>query len=1271
MRYFLWIFILIFLTNVNIPAQEYYYRSYTVYDGLPSQEIYDIAQDSLGYIWLATRRGVIVYDGFGLRRLDTLASLAPMQLTRLCFDPLGHPWLTGYSPFSLLLHSEGESNWHRYYIRPLIKSYLSTRPVFLKTVQTKNHRISVMIVTANNRALLFRNGRFKFWRPPTAPFGKRILSLQASSGNFYILGSNGFFKVTGDTMQKVNRPYLPKHAILRSFYVSRNEQIWWILTSKALFQFNGKTVRAIPLTEEIAHLVRRNRVHLLPDYAGGIFLYGRKFLFHFNIFLNQWQPVLIFGKKVTGGINNLFADREKNIWVATTRGAIKIPSLRFLNFHTASGLLKNEVTTIREFRPGLFFLGHENGFSIFNGKKLLTQSFSADEAKIPLRILNSIALNGNVFAIVNRLGLIKIFPDATYQIFRLPPGEAPRALALSPQKEIVIATNKKLRTLKNGRLIPYRQNTKLNFFFVRNICFTPDQGIILGSKEAIIQIGKNSDVHIFYSKKKNRLYEIFSMLVDTNRILVGTLDGLFEWQNGILRRSSLFKKDIPVYAILRDRKANIWLGTEQGVYKIPKNSPPVHYDVRNGLAGMECNRDALYEDSQGRILIGTSDGLSLYQPVYDVVAPAPLIRLTSLNNSKIPSHMVKKPDGLVFTFDCISFKDERNISLKYRLKGFEDWRYIPKLFTNQLSYHTLSPGTYQLQIQGKNVEGTWSEVVSSPSIFIPLPLWRRWYFILASIILLVLFFYFLVYTHQKIQINNLLEKEIVQRTKALQESEKKYRQLFMDSLDGIFITTPGGRFIDVNPAGVRLFGYENKEELMAIDIPSTLYVNPQDRERFKKEIAERGHVQNLELNFRRKDGKIITAVLSSTCEYDDQGNIVAYRGYIRDITRWKEMEQQLAHSQRMESLGLLAGGIAHDFNNILAGILGYASLLKMRLSPHDKLYRFAEIIEKSAQRAAELTNQLLIFSRKGQSKLVEVNLTEVISESLKIIKPTFPKGIELKIEVDENIPPIIADPMQLQQIIINLAVNARDAIPEGEGTITIGVRQIEIGNLQKFSTPDAKRGRYLCLCISDTGTGIPDEIKQKIFEPFFSTKPKGKGTGMGLAMVYGAVRNFGGFIQVHSQLNQGTTFEIYLPVKASQSAKKLPHSKQQRLKGTEKILVVDDEEMVRTFCQISLSSYGYKVRTAENGQKALEILRQENSNFDLIILDMIMPVMGGFQVYQAIRKSNPEVKILISSGFSDSDKIALIKQDRRVDILFKPYKAEELAKKVRHILDKA
>ncbi len=1271
MRYFLWIFIFIIFANKDVPAQEYFYRSYTVYDGLPSQEIYDIAQDSLGHMWFATRRGLVVYNGFSLRRVDTLSNLAPTQLTRLCFDAQGHPWLTGHSPFAMLLHSDGKT-WHRYLTRPLIENYASTRPVFLQTVQTARNRSSVMIVTANNWVLLFSDGSFKLWKPSTSPFGRRIFSLQASSRNFYILGSKGVFKVTRDTVQKITLSHLPRQAVLRSFYVSRAaDKIQWILTTKALYHFKDETVRAIPLTPEISRQIRRNRIYLLPDYADGIFLYGRKFLFHFNVFLKQWQPVLLSGKKVTGGVNTLFMDREKNIWIATTRGVLKIPSLRFLNFHTASGLLKNEVTTIREFRPGLFFFGHENGFSIFDGKKFLTCSFSADEAKIPLRILNSVALNGKIYAIVDRLGLLEIRPDGAYQLFRLPRTELARALALSPQNEIIIATNKLLRTLQGGRLVPYRRTARLDSIFIRKICFTPDQDILLGGKEAIIQITKNSQVQIFRPKKKSQLFEIFSMLVDTNRTLIGTLDGLFEWRDGALRRSSLFKKDIPVYAILRDNDGNIWLGTEQGVYKLDRFLQSVHFDIRHGLAGMECNRDALYQDSWGRILIGTSDGLSLYQSVYDVPAPAPLIRLTHLNNSKLTYRTTEKSNGLVFTFDCISFKDERNISLKYRLKGFEDWRYVPKLFTNQLSYLNLPSGAYQLQVQGRNVEGTWSEIISSPTIRIPVPLWRRWYFVLMAIVMLVLFFYFLVYTHQKVQINNLLEKEIVQRTKALQKSEKKYRQLFMDSLDGIFITTPEGRFIDVNPAGVRLFGYDSKEELMAVDIPSTLYLKPEDRERFKKEITEKGHVQNLELNFRRKDGKIITAVLSSTCEYDDKGNVVAYRGYIRDITRWKEMEQQLAHSQRMESLGLLAGGIAHDFNNILAGILGYASLLKMKLSPHDKLYRFAEIIEKSAQRAAELTNQLLIFSRKGQSKLVEVNLPEVISESLKIIKPTFPKGIELKIEVDENIPPIIADPMQLQQIIINLAVNARDAIPEGEGTITIVARQVEITNLQNFNTPDAKRGRYLCLCISDTGTGIPDEIKQKIFEPFFSTKPKGKGTGMGLAMVYGAVRNFGGFIQVNSQLNKGTTFEIYLPVKASQSTKKSSRDEQLHLKGNEKILVVDDEEMVRNFCQISLSAYGYTVYTAENGQKALEMLRQKDQNFDLIILDMIMPVMGGFQTYQAIRKMNGKIKILISSGFSDSDKIALIKKDDRVDILFKPYKAEELAKKVRQILDKA
>jgi len=1273
MHIFHWIVFILFLITESLFPQEYFSRAYTVYDGLPSQEIYDIAQDTTGNMWFATRRGLVVYDGFTLSRIDTLASLCFTPITKIHFDTQGQLWLTGGTPFQSLLR-QSQKKWAWYKITPLVKNYTLARPIFLGSVRFAGKAPSIMMATTTNAVLLFRNGRFTLWAPPNSPFGRKIHVLQASAHNFYVLGSNGIFKVTPTgNVQKVDWPYLPAQAILRSFYVSSSpDSNRWILTTKALYHFNGARLRAIPLSREISTLVRQNRTYILPDYAGGAFVYGQKFLIHFNAFLNRWESILLSGKKVCGGINTLFKDREENIWIATTRGVLKIPSLRFLNFHNTSGILKNEVTSIREFRPGVYFLGHENGFSIYDGKNVLTKKFSTDGTQIQLRILNSIALNGKIYAVVSRLGLIKILSNGNYKLYRLPDGELARALGLSPQQKIIVVTNKRLLLFENNKLRPYRENVKLDSFFIRKIYFTPAEDILLGGKEALIEVKKNSHLRIYHPPKKNRQYEIFSIFMDrTNRILLGTFDGLFEVQNGTVRRSSLFKKNIPVYAVLQDHTGTIWLGTEQGVYKIQESSPPVHFDIRHGLAGMECNRDALYEDSQGRILIGTSDGLSLYQPTYDLAAPAPKIRLTHLNHTKLSTYIAEKSNGLVFTFDCISFKDEKNIGLKYRLTGFDGWHYIPKLFTNQLNYLNLPSGTFKLQLQARNVEGKWSEVVSSPFIRIPLPFWRRWYFILAAILILSLFFYFMIYTHQKVRLSNLLEEEIVQRTNELQKSEKKYRHLFTDSLDGIFITTPEGKFIDVNPAGVKLFGYESKEELMAVDIPSTLYLNPADRERFKKEIAEKGHVHNFELNLRRKDGKIITVVLSSTCERDEQGNIIAYRGYIRDITRWKEMEQQLAHSQRMESLGLLAGGIAHDFNNILAGILGYASLLKMRLSPHDKLYRFAEIIEKSAQRAAELTNQLLIFSRKGQSKLVEVDLNEIISESLKIIKPTFPKGIELKIHVAPNIPPIVADPMQLQQIIINLAVNARDAIPDGEGTITIEARQVEIENLQQFNTPDAKPGHYLCLCISDTGTGIPEEIRQKIFEPFFSTKPKGKGTGMGLAMVYGAVRNFGGFIQLHSQLNQGTTFEIYLPLKASQSPKKSQSDKQKHLEGDEKILVVDDEEMVRTFCQISLSSYGYKVHTAENGQKALEILRQENGDFDLIILDMIMPIMGGFQTYQAIRKINPKIKILVSSGFSDSEKIDALREDPLVDVLFKPYKANELVQKIRTMLDKA
>ena len=407
-----------------------------------------------------------------------------------------------------------------------------------------------------------------------------------------------------------------------------------------------------------------------------------------------------------------------------------------------------------------------------------------------------------------------------------------------------------------------------------------------------------------------------------------------------------------------------------------------------------------------------------------------------------------------------------------------------------------------------------------------------------------------------------------QAERALKESEAKYRTLFEESKDGVFISTPDGRFLDINPAGVELFGYSSKEELMKLNIAEDLYVDPSQREKIKQVLNTQGFVKDYELHYRKKDGKTITLMETVNAVRDDSGDVVAYRGIQRDVTEKRKLQQQLLQAQKMESVGTLAGGIAHDFNNLLAGILGYASFMKSKMKKDDPFFAYADTIERSSMRAAELTSQLLAFARGGKYDNKPVILNEVVEETLTIIERTLDKSVAIEAKLDPQLPTVDADSGQLQQVLMNLCVNARDAMPAG-GEMIIETGLAEISEEYAEVHIGAKAGKYVLLSVSDTGSGMDEETKKRMFEPFYTTKEEGKGTGLGLSMVYGVIKNHDGYIDVYSESGRGSTFKIYLPISGKPALEKLPGAEVSR-GGHETILIVDDEESFRSFTKDTL-----------------------------------------------------------------------------------------------------
>ncbi|NQU09116.1 MAG: PAS domain S-box protein [Candidatus Abyssubacteria bacterium] len=513
-------------------------------------------------------------------------------------------------------------------------------------------------------------------------------------------------------------------------------------------------------------------------------------------------------------------------------------------------------------------------------------------------------------------------------------------------------------------------------------------------------------------------------------------------------------------------------------------------------------------------------------------------------------------------------------------------------------------------------------------------------------------------------------RDITERKRAeelLRRSEEKYRSLFEESRDIILITTPEGKFLDINPAGVEFYGYSSKEELLNTLTVQDTYVNPEDRDEFQRIMAERGFVKDHELKLKRKDGQQRIALLTANTVCDKKENVTAYRGVFRDITEQKQLEQQFLQAQKMESIGTLAGGIAHDFNNILGGILGYASLIKTRINEGHSLFNYVDTIEKGAMRAAELTAKLLAFARGGKYDTRPVDLNSIIGETLGIIGRTFDKSIDIRTHLDPQLPAIEADAGQMQQVLMNLCVNASDAMPDGGKLIIETSVETFVEEYANRHT-GAKSGSHVCVSVTDTGIGMDKGTLQRIFEPFFTTKEEGKGTGLGLSMIYGVVKNHGGFVNVYSEPRAGTTIKVYLPASG-----KSPVKQSVKLEtpsgGDELILVVDDEESMRAFAKEALEARGYRVLLAADGEEAVEVFKERDGDISLVILDMIMPKMGGRETYSRLKEMNSETKALLSTGYSQNGKAQEILSSGVKGFIQKPYQVNELLSKVRSVLD--
>src|SRR5579872_6257273 len=509
--------------------------------------------------------------------------------------------------------------------------------------------------------------------------------------------------------------------------------------------------------------------------------------------------------------------------------------------------------------------------------------------------------------------------------------------------------------------------------------------------------------------------------------------------------------------------------------------------------------------------------------------------------------------------------------------------------------------------------------------------------------------------------------EIKRNEQALRRSEARYRSLVQSSVYGIYRSSLEGRFLDVNPALIAMLGYSSPEEVLLLDPEKDVFAQPEEHTRLVEEFRRAGRLDGFEVKWQRKDGRTITVRISgrAVSSADEPADVL--EAIAEDVTDRRTLEDQFRQAQKMEAVGRLAGGVAHDFNNLLMVISGYAEVILAGLNVEHPLHEKGRAIQLAADRATTLTRQLLAFSRKQLLELKVVDVNAIVEDMERLLRPLIGENVELSTVRSPEAAHTRADAGQLEQVLVNLVVNAKDAMPQG-GKLTIQTQTVVVDERHRGGQQFIHPGHYVLLSVSDTGMGMDRETQSRIFEPFFTTKEKGKGTGLGLSTVYGIVKQTGGYVMVQSELGRGTTFQIYLPLTqaaAEQQAVSVPDT---ALGGIETILLVEDEESVRQLVRDTLVNKGYQVIEAENGESGIAAAVRHKGKLDLVITDVVMPGMGGREMVKQLAQSRADAKVLYLSGYTEDAIVSDGSIESGTAFLQKPFTLQSLSRKVREVL---
>ncbi len=1257
------------LSGAPVLARHYPIETYRSDSGLPQAQVISICQDRQGAIWFGTFSGLCYFDGVDIHTLSWPASPRGREIRKIVEAPDGTLWVA--TSIGISRYREGE--WRDF----TAADGLPER--WINDLQPDNAG-GIWIAHYGGLTHLRADGTVEQAEPIEERLGRTVFSLTSSADGTLWGGSAwGVFALRGKECRWFSiedglfGEEIYDIAVLRSGEVvaggpdgaSRYEGSgkWADMNLGPLAGFADLQVNGFAEGENGCLHIATTRGLLILETSGDHYLVNRD---------NGLDD---------DNIHALIFDYEGNLWLGTDIGAVKLGSHKAVIFDETRDLPSPWAWSIMETADGAVWITTNRGVVINRNGEFhpgLLPLVAPSEGVSPAIE----AGDGTIWLGTDNSGLLRMRPggDRLFTAEDGLPSNSITALCEDGRGRIWVGTVFGGVRVEGEELVDLTDEG-LGEEYVSQFVEGPEGRIWAVTERGVHVHDGAAFSSVITTEQLNYMDPISLLFTASGQMLIGTNGwGVVVLEDGRIRHPEKFPQSLDsaiIWALEEDPEGRLWIGTNRGPW-LCQDGRFRNIFVEIGLPAAEISGpQSIHTDRQGNIWFGCDRGAIRVDKTalkQGSVPRSPRLHITGIRVNGRETPLAEEivlgshKDTLEIDFQFFSFRNPGQARYRYRMGGLESADWSPWFHRRQLSFYRLPPGRYTFDLEGISGYG---ERVTCPATFnlvVPRPFHMTWTFrVVLALALGALVGLFFHQRQRRFLIErDRLESQVESRTRQFVESEEKYRSLVEMSPLAIAIHRKQ-RFLLTNRQMESLTGWDSRElsdQPIQVIVPRSLEEKLLEEAR-QRELSDEP-ANSYEIDLLNRDGSRRTVqVFSRGITFEGEPAVMTQ---FLDITDQKSLEAQFLRVQRMEAVGRLAGSIAHDFNNLLTVIMGYTELSLANPEITGKMKRHLSMITGTTKRARKLTRALLAFSRQQVINLQPVDPNQVVEGFTTMLKQLFGETISFHVQPGVEIRTAIADPGQLEQVLMNLCINARDAMPDG-GSITISTYNLDISEDYAKSHHWAAEGEFVCIEISDTGIGMSTETVVRIFEPFYTTKPQGEGTGLGLSTVFGIINQHKGLIDVRSQPGKGSSFTICLPVTRDIVPGETTAAIEDLPPGEGTILVVEDQEDVREINEEMLQAHGFRTVSAENGLEAVELFRQAPRSIDLVLMDLTMPKLGGWDAYLAMKEIDPEVRVVFNSGHATDEKIfEKIRQSGR-ELILKPFNRLTLLHTIHRVLN--